>query len=379
MNKNQCVRKHYLNQQLKVVPSQYSLYNCLVDMGHQVEQKVVSLGEDISTYDKVIVYVADPKQLVAINVYNGLYAISQRPDCIIAFDDWQLVSIYKGILDCENDSKLFCDFIMNNQYAINSLDVEKYKDQIKNGVKQIIKKENKILLSVFSTLHLKDENNYGKKLLFNELGYDLEKVFTYNPNPYHRNRKPGDFSNNGVEDPNYQEESNIFGIQTYNRPTKIKQFNFASLVQSLTEKWLKKQGFCFNKTDDEKGFINSWPVELYGSKSKSQKRLTEEEMCKVYDENWATLMPGYFHSGSGWWRARPLQVADCESILIGDKKELEVYYGKDFKYNNITAKELTQLSDDELKKIALAQKEAIYKNHPLNKNVQSEEINLILK
>ena len=52
MNKNQCVEDFYLRQQLKVVPSHYSLIRCLRDMGHEVEQRVVEIGEDLSQYDE---------------------------------------------------------------------------------------------------------------------------------------------------------------------------------------------------------------------------------------------------------------------------------------------------------------------------------------
>ena len=41
MNKNQVTENFYLRQQLKVVPSHYSLLRCLSDMGHEVEQRFV--------------------------------------------------------------------------------------------------------------------------------------------------------------------------------------------------------------------------------------------------------------------------------------------------------------------------------------------------
>ena len=51
MNKNQVTENFYLRQQLKVVPSHYSLLRCLRDMGHEVEQRIVKVGEDLSEYD----------------------------------------------------------------------------------------------------------------------------------------------------------------------------------------------------------------------------------------------------------------------------------------------------------------------------------------
>ena len=43
MNKNQVTESFYLNQQLKVVPSHYSLLRCLRGMGHEVEQRYVKI------------------------------------------------------------------------------------------------------------------------------------------------------------------------------------------------------------------------------------------------------------------------------------------------------------------------------------------------
>ena len=89
-------------------------------------------------------------------------------------------------------------------------------------------------------------------------------------------------------------------------------------------------------------------------------------------------MPGYFHAGSGWWRARPLQVADAGSILIGEPKEMMLYYG-DEGLANIRAADIVEMSDRMLDQIACDQKAALYKMHPLNKDIQKSEIEACLK
>jgi hypothetical protein len=100
-------------------------------------------------------------------------------------------------------------------------------------------------------------------------------------------------------------------------------------------------------------------------------------MMNVYASQWGILMPGYFHAGSGWWRARPLQIADVESILIGEPKEMMLYY-RDESLANIRASDIATLSDSKLTEIAIAQREAIYRNHPLNKEVTRQELNAVL-
>ena len=396
-NKNQCTRKFYLRQQLKVVPSHYSLFNCLVDMGHEVEQRQVELGEDLSGYDEVIVFIAGPRQLVATTVYEGLYAISQHPYCILAFDDWQVPDLFKGVAKCDgNPDELFAQFILDvNKKTLD--EVKPFEGHFMHALSRITKMQNRMLISAFRTEHVGDAENYGPHLLFDKINYPRNRLFVYNPNPYHRNRKPGDLLHEGAEDPTWK--PNIASLLdskaaiTAISPDRVAQeiitgksavvkerrFNFASLVQSKTQKWLKKQGYTGNPKNDEEGTIGGWAVDLYGSKAETQKRLTEDQMCAVFQRDWGCLMPGYEHSGSGWWRARPLQAADAGCILIGEKKELAVYYGKDNPIIELKATDLIDLSDTELAEVAMEQYRAIYKMHPLDKAVQRHELQLILE
>jgi len=377
MNANKTTRQFYLRQQLKVVPSTFSLYNCLIDMGWEVDQRAPSLGEDLTQYDEVFAFIAGPRQLVATRVFEGLWAIANRPDCILLFDDWQIPDLFKGVAKCYNWEELSAKFILDvNKKTL--ADITPFKKELLSAVKTIIDKDNRMLISAFSTEHLSDPENYGPHLLFDRIQYPSDRLFTYNPNPYHRNRKPGDVGHDGSENPNWRPSSLVMeNVET--TPTKERRFNFASLVQSKTQKWLKKQGYTGNPKNDEEGDIGGWPVDLYGSKAETQKRLTEDQMCAVFQRDWACLMPGYEHAGSGWWRARPLQAADAGCILIGEKKELEVYYGKDFPLLDLKAADLIDATDNELAAIANEQYVALYRTHPLDRATQRAELTAALK
>ena len=113
--------------------------------------------------------------------------------------------------------------------------------------------------------------------------------------------------------------------------------------------------------------------EYFGSRKDNQRRLGESDMCKVYAEQWGCLMPGYEHSGSGWWRARPLQVADAGSILIGDYEELMVLYGNE-EAASVKASDLEGMNTQQLKDLAELQKNSIYTKHPLDKTIQQNEL-----
>lgn len=333
MNKLQCTEDFYASQQLKVVPSHYSLIRCLRDMGHEVEQRVVDIGENLDKYDKVIVYIHNPSGFAAF-VYNALYTIARRRDCTLAFDDWQTDSIYTGLLALRDPEKLFRKYVLESHTNIPENVTDWEKDFI-DALDLIQSKQNRMLISAFAG---------GDPTLL--LEYPRELMFTFNPNPYHLNRKP----NYLVVEP------------------KERIFNFAGLIQDKTKKWLKAQGI----TD------NDWPLLKYGSRKDGQDRVTEDVIVNIYSCHWGILMPGYFHAGSGWWRARPLQVADAGSILIGDPKEMIIYYG-DEQLANVKAKDLIDLCDNELNELAIAQREALYRLHPLNKEVEKAELDACLK
>jgi hypothetical protein len=146
---------------------------------------------------------------------------------------------------------------------------------------------------------------------------------------------------------------------------KQRCFNFASLVQGKTKRWLKQQN------------ADSWDIEFFGSRKEKQRRLGEGDMCQVYAEQWGCLMPGYNHAGSGWWRARPLQLADAGSILIGEYEEMMLLYNNE-QLASLKASDIVNLSTEELSSLADRQKAALLQEHPLDKTLQQKELSVIL-
>jgi hypothetical protein len=350
MNKAQCTKDFFLNQFLKIVPSHYSLIRCLEDMGFEVEQRPAVLGEDLSKYTHVIAYLHSPNAFCQ-NLYTGLYAISQREDVILAFDDWQVNQIYTSISRTleefeNNPDNAFREYLVELQDQKYTEEIyKKYLNEYIKGCRRILAKDQKLLMSAFA----------GGDMSLMNLGWDLNKIFTFNPNPYHYNRTPDNNFRSGV--------NTVFGSEV-EPEDKLREWNFASLMQGKTKKWLNSQNI-------------TWPITMYGQKRGELKsvRLTEDEMCRVYASQWGCLMPGYFHSGSGWWRARPLQVADAGSILVCDSLEGKVYGEM---YVNVTADIIEDMDLSQLTQFAKLQKECLYDNHPLDKAVQRAEVGAIL-
>lgn len=339
MNKAQTHEDFYLRQHLKVVPSHYSLLRSLRDAGHTVDQLIYDPSM-AGKYDKVIVFLAGPRQMVTGYLYQGLEAIADYPTCVLAFDDWQTAEILHGL---RPDVNLYDKFILGNQGRDADSITEDEKRRHSIALDTISSKKNRVLLSVFAG---------GDCGLL--LDWPKELLYGYNPNPYHLHRK---------YDNNYGKDTFApIGLERVSPALKKREFNFASLVQSKTKKWIKAQ-----KT-------NAWPINYYGSKAEKQDRYKEWDMVRIYEEQWACLMPGYHHAGSGWWRARPTQCADAGSILIGDKKELEIYYGVNNPCTNIRACDIEDLDTATLTTIADMQRDSLYALHPLNKQKQQDEL-----
>jgi len=184
MNKLQCTKDFFLQQQLQVVPSHYSLIRCLEDMGYEVEQRPVRLGENLDHYDEVVVYIHSIQAFCQF-LWSGLYAVHARPNCILAFDDWQFKQIYSTIETYKekleaNDEGVFRQYLFDLWQGVEDKEtVASYKEQYIDACNIITSKENRLLVSAFA----------GGDMSTLELGWKEENVYTYNPNPYHLNRR----------------------------------------------------------------------------------------------------------------------------------------------------------------------------------------------
>lgn len=366
-------------------------------MGHKVDHRTVTLGEDLSQYNEVVVYLFTPETRVSIYTYEALYTISQHPKCILAVDDWRVANTYNGITKNAVGDDVFKPFILQTCDKKRE-HVEPYHSHFQDAFNVILAKRNRLLISAFSCTHLNDPINYGPHLITDKISYPRGRVFSYNPNPYHLNRT--------LANPNPQSHNHAdpaFELHNLNpNPThapliphilKSHRFNFATLTPSLTTKWLHSlpSFSTIPYTSPPIHLINTWRIDLYGSgkvcraKTRSPEqpseieRVSEAEMIKRLTYDWCCLMPGYEHAGSGWWRARPLQVADAGSVLMGDEREMKVLFGSEYPYYGLTAEGVTKLAEDDLRDLAECQRQCLYRVHPLDKRVQMGELEVVLR
>lgn len=353
-NNEQCTRDYYEKKQLQVLLTHYSTIRCFEDMGHEVEQRPVTIGEDLSKYDRVILFL-HPMQGFSQRRYDGLWTAFARPDCIMAFDDWQVDSIHDQFTqfrkELDEEDKPFRPYMMDLYVGTTTVEeLKARRNELIEACDLIISKTNKLMICAFK----------GGDLSLLKLDWKGE-TFQYDPNPYNLNRR---YENNyGV--PASALELAMREPETM-EADKERSWIFSSLVQTKTRKWLKNQN------------ISLWPIKYYGAKRGEFKsdRVKEPEMCQIFNKNWGVLLPGYYHAGSGWWRGRVQQTIDAGSILVGDEKECRVFGDAFVGYS---ASDVERMDIGQLATLAKRQKECFYDNHPLDKKVQRESMARILE
>jgi len=350
LNREQCNRDFYLRKELKILNSHYSLIRCLEDSGWTVEQRPVELGEDLSSYDEVIVYLHSTNSFCQY-IYDGLYAIAARPNCILAFDDWQINQVLDNVKRYGDELTTgirdpFRDYIFSLYVGKSSKEkVMSHKPDYIAAVSKVMSRTNRLMVCAFA----------GGDLTKLNTGWPTDRMFQYNPNPYNLNRRPEN---------NFGEDS--VGLDSFlsDKPAKERSWVFSSLMHDKTRRWFEKK----NAT---------WPVNIYGSRRGKNKssRVTEPEMCRVYQSNWGCLMPVYYHAGSGWWRSRVQQVVDVGSVLFCETEEGKIYGDA---FTNMRVSDIEGMTDESLTALAKRQRECLYDLHPLDKKIQQMEINRVL-
>ena len=97
-------------------------------LGHQVDHRAVEIGEDLSMYDKVFVYVY-PLDHNAIHPDKAVYVLTQRPDAYVCLDDWafqKILPTWKDTIDLTNHAWLAPLFPWGDIKKMN-LPIEKIK------------------------------------------------------------------------------------------------------------------------------------------------------------------------------------------------------------------------------------------------------------
>tara|TARA_R100000664_G_scaffold262_9_gene751 strand:- start:2665 stop:3711 length:1047 start_codon:yes stop_codon:yes gene_type:complete len=278
---------------LNIATSARILPKVLQELGHDVTQKQIIPGEDVSMYDKVFVFVFGPNSLSARYWYGAAYTIIKRPDSIISIDDWQTKDSVSGFRTFSNGHWRIWKKVSqagNPVGKVNWEEAQPYKKEIEDLVDYFAHKEwpHKLLVPAY------DGGNYE------ELGMKAKEIINWDPSAY---------TDTYLKSPDNQED--LLSSYAPNDGIKENAWICASLVSK--QSWLEKQEF-------------NWRVKTFGNQREKQTRLKEHEMFQEYRKVWGVISPPHYHTakGSGWWRVRYKMALDAKCIVHAHPEEAKI-------------------------------------------------------
>jgi len=284
---------------LNIATSAKILPKVLKEAGYDVTQKAIIPGEDVSQYDKVIVYVFGPNSLSARYCYGAMYTIIKRPDAIISIDDWQTKDSLSGFGTFSRGHwRIWKKFSKagNNVEKRYWNEAQDYKKEIEDLIDTFAFKEwpHDLLIPAY------DGGNYET------LGLKARNILNWDPTPYTDSYKvqPKGLFDGNIIVPDYE---------------KKQEWLMASLL---------------NKSSFIDRLQLKWPITNYGNIKLKQERLKEHELYEKYKSVWGIISPPHYHTlqGSGWWRVRYKMVVDASSLVAGDVGETSIF-GKGYEKN----------------------------------------------
>jgi len=308
---------YYLRQELKVLPSQLGLVNGLRELGHEVEQRPVTWGEDLDGYDKIITYLCATDSFIAGHTAGALWTL-QREDTLCALDDWQ---ISRTVIDFLKPEAKWKDTFVSQ---MDGCDNRKEADYLHS----LWLCGRKVLMPAFDG---------GNPSLFFKKGIEkVEKAaamcdtilpYTFNPEPLLPLRRP----------------KTTLDI-------KERRWVIAGLSETSRKSW--------------KRLKPTLPVIEVGKRGKDGVRMPEPEIVDFFAQNWFHWICRYDISGSGWWRARPSQCSDGLVITIHESKEEAAIFGPSWVIEDPRA--LEAMNNSELHELAARQRLEFVERHPVD-------------
>lgn len=334
----------------------------LSEMGHEVDWRKVTPGEDLSSYDVAWI------NLAPLNSLNGrqgamgaLYTLTSGLPAVGFFDDWQFNTVFNGARALiKKPEMLYKHLLVGSEHRgeegatyFSRADIEAALERIKEVNPDAAKKCYIERYYMMDT----DENvkPYEKRLV--QAAKDLVAdrwsagmvpvcpMYAWGDRTGVRKRMPKEVGPIEALDPSVVVNDTLAAVTPKQQSEKQRAWVLGALMPH--DEWLAKK----NPT---------WPVEIVGSRKLIKKlggqRLdTEQDVLEFYNERWGILSPPYPHAGSGWWRSRFLYAAHIGSILVTDKGEGDPL-GNAYK---LTISDVEKMSDDELAAAAKAQADAL--------------------
>lgn len=321
----------------RLVTATTGLVEALKDMGHDVDQRFVTPGEDLSGYDKVFTVYFDATGGMQPGGYGVYWLLANRPDAIVVIDDWQTPErLMKGFKKSATRTReqfeevLFREFMLNDQHkeATDAITADpSLKEDIVRGYAKNVFDSHRILYCAFDK-------------------FEVSKIF------------------------DYPHESYSFCPESYvpSPDDRLREMGLARQDIFRERKWIIAGigGLPTKKACKFKDNF-TWDVEVFGRATidVDAKLAKEPEVIQAYSGARAVFYPDQGNFGSNWWRNRPRQCADMGAVLFMMSEEEASLFGPS--YMGLTLEGLEAMSDEELDDLAARQKADYYKSNPLDK------------
>ena len=336
------------------------IVKALTDMGHEVDWRKVTPGEDLSSYDVAWV------NLAPLNSLNGrqgamgaLYTLSSGLPAVGFFDDWQFNTVFNGARAMvKKPEMLYKHLLVGTEHRgeegatyFSRADIEAALERIREKDPEAAKK------CYIERYYMMDDDAtvqpYEKRLV--QAATDLIDrrweagmvpvcpMYAWGDRTGVRKRMPKEVGPIEALDPSVVVNDTLAAVT----PSAEKNRTWVLGALMPHDEWLGRKK-------------PEWPVEIIGSRKLIRKlggkRLdTEQDVLEYYNTRWGILSPPYPHAGSGWWRSRFLYAAHIGSILVTDKGEGDPL-GDAYK---LTMADVEKMSDAELAAAAKAQADAL--------------------
>lgn len=288
--------------------SVYVFKDALALMGHQVEHRRITPGDDLSDYDRALIGIGPTKSFTARFVPGSAYVFKKMAGRVTLYcDDW---SIEKTGYDFHNTLSRWEKWLKFFETCgpVTGQELEGHDDRkadVYEMLEEITASPHQALLAPMfpwgdHKLLMKD--NLPSRLL----AWDPTPLLT-----------PG---------------------QGGQAQEKQRRWILATLQK---------------KNNLPKG---QWPVEQVGNKREGQAYLPEADILAMYRSSWGVICPPYQRAGSGWWRARYQHAADAGCVLWADARD-KAPMGHPYQHS---LPDYEKMSDAELAIIAGAQHKWFY-------------------
>ena len=304
---------------IKKIDVPQSIVETLIALGHDVDWRLVNVGEDLSGYDAAFVCLAP---ITSTNARKGalgaLWTLSEKRNMPVAalFDDWQFPAVFNGFRALKRNPEYLNKIIWGERFFFSETEetVAQHKDELVQTAEELLGPAWKRILPVCPMYRWGDREKVLAKM-----PDEISSVFALDPSPTI-----------------YESMSSV----KYNGE-KERAWIMAALMPH--GEWLEKKE-------------PTWRVDLFGSRKLKAERLkTEEDVIMQYHLRWGALSPPYNHAGGGWWRSRFLYSASAGTVLVCDKGE-GTPIGPSY---NLIIPKVEALSDAELGALAKQQQDEL--------------------